>query len=421
MTYAELGEKVKAKYPEYENVGDLELGQRTAQKYPEYASLITEKPSLPVPATPSPFSIGARIALQQALPIARFPAQVAAKAGSLAARGIAGAGRGLQEAVGKQVSQQAEEAAKARNILGYRIPGGTPTTTPISGLPFAVAGKAVELGAGLIPQTEAQVYAQTLLGPTLRVIKSGLGLTSQVLPALLRATSGIPEKSLDFALRHTDEVFNAPTKAVAGKAYGQTLESAGLKGGIATFEKLEGASIWTERLNKVIADLRNGVVNPQELINAREAANKLLGAAKFQSPDLAVQRGFIAKTKSTIDDLLLDGKTTLDDGKTLTMPPIAGLGKASRQYAMAAIKEEFQSLLPRNRNLSPNVLRTLGSLSILSGVISGKLPAGMLTYVLASAPKAVGLGIRGAAAAGKIVSPAVRLGIQSSNFLQPSQ
>ena len=43
MTYAELGQRVKAKYPDYASVSDEELGMKVAQKHPEYQAMIEEK------------------------------------------------------------------------------------------------------------------------------------------------------------------------------------------------------------------------------------------------------------------------------------------------------------------------------------------------------------------------------------------
>lgn len=37
MAYADLGKKIKAKYPEYQDMDDIELGKRMVQKYPEYS------------------------------------------------------------------------------------------------------------------------------------------------------------------------------------------------------------------------------------------------------------------------------------------------------------------------------------------------------------------------------------------------
>jgi len=42
MTYEELGQKVKAKYPDYASISDADLGKRVAAKYPEYQSQIKE-------------------------------------------------------------------------------------------------------------------------------------------------------------------------------------------------------------------------------------------------------------------------------------------------------------------------------------------------------------------------------------------
>lgn len=45
MTPAELGQKVKAKYPQYQNVDDSELGNKVATKYPQYQAMLTEAPA----------------------------------------------------------------------------------------------------------------------------------------------------------------------------------------------------------------------------------------------------------------------------------------------------------------------------------------------------------------------------------------
>lgn len=42
MNYAELGQKVKAKYPAYTDLSDDDLGRRVAAKYPEYQAQITQ-------------------------------------------------------------------------------------------------------------------------------------------------------------------------------------------------------------------------------------------------------------------------------------------------------------------------------------------------------------------------------------------
>ena len=48
MTYEELGQQIKAKYPVYNQYPDEEIGKRVATKYPQYASLITEKTIEPI-------------------------------------------------------------------------------------------------------------------------------------------------------------------------------------------------------------------------------------------------------------------------------------------------------------------------------------------------------------------------------------
>src|SRR5262245_24670469 len=44
---AELGRRVKAKYPQYANIDDAELGRRVRAKYPQYANF-TDTPAVPL-------------------------------------------------------------------------------------------------------------------------------------------------------------------------------------------------------------------------------------------------------------------------------------------------------------------------------------------------------------------------------------
>jgi hypothetical protein len=47
MTKQELGQKMKVKYPQYQNIDDVELADKIIAKYPVYASQITEAPAKP--------------------------------------------------------------------------------------------------------------------------------------------------------------------------------------------------------------------------------------------------------------------------------------------------------------------------------------------------------------------------------------
>lgn len=54
MTLAELGQAVKAKYPQYAKVEDAQLGQSVAAKYPQYGSLVSQGASKPAAPQPPP-------------------------------------------------------------------------------------------------------------------------------------------------------------------------------------------------------------------------------------------------------------------------------------------------------------------------------------------------------------------------------
>ncbi len=40
LTVSEFAAKIKAKYPEYKDIDDLELSRKIVDKYPEYESLV---------------------------------------------------------------------------------------------------------------------------------------------------------------------------------------------------------------------------------------------------------------------------------------------------------------------------------------------------------------------------------------------
>src|SRR5262245_1450068 len=54
---AELGRRVKAKYPQYANIDDAELGRRIKAKYPQYAAF-TDMPTAPPPSSAENVAIG---------------------------------------------------------------------------------------------------------------------------------------------------------------------------------------------------------------------------------------------------------------------------------------------------------------------------------------------------------------------------
>lgn len=72
MTVQEIGQKVKAQYPQYKNLSDDEVGRRAVDKYPEYQKQLTSSPDVsPTPASTSdqeseqPFSRKASDALRE--------------------------------------------------------------------------------------------------------------------------------------------------------------------------------------------------------------------------------------------------------------------------------------------------------------------------------------------------------------------
>jgi len=60
MDIAQFGQTIKQKYPQYQDMDDIDLGNRMLTKYPQYNDMITEtKPTAPVQS--QDFTTGALI------------------------------------------------------------------------------------------------------------------------------------------------------------------------------------------------------------------------------------------------------------------------------------------------------------------------------------------------------------------------
>ena len=58
LTVSEFAAKIKAKYPEYKDIDDLELSRKIVGKYPEYESLVVFEDSKKKEETQEPFQFG---------------------------------------------------------------------------------------------------------------------------------------------------------------------------------------------------------------------------------------------------------------------------------------------------------------------------------------------------------------------------
>ena len=114
MTPAELGQKVKVKYPQYQSLDDSELGHKVATKYPQYQAMLTES------TLPKQDNRGRDMALQ-----AVFPGAAAIKPAMAVAKGYGQ----LRESISEPLSHIVPEGGPKHQVTvpispGINIPAG---------------------------------------------------------------------------------------------------------------------------------------------------------------------------------------------------------------------------------------------------------------------------------------------------------
>jgi len=148
---------------------------------------------------------------------------------------------------------------------------------------------------------------------------------------------------------------------------------------------------FTKLLNESIEKLRTGKATPQDALDALQSINEVLGGKEFRSAS-RIKRALEVK-----EDLLV-----------LLEKSNPGFKDLNRGLREAYIKREFDSLLPLNKNLSPNALR---SLLAVGAIASGakdlsegefKQAAIKISSALLISPKVAGLIIKLGSKAGPL-------------------
>lgn len=312
-------------------------------------------------------NVAPQVASQAALAALTGGASVPVQGAGLIARGAAMAAPALSRAAISGVVSAGQKGT--RDI----IEGGSPE------------GMVAEAGKSAIASLGVESFFGAA-GKAFRMSKPGLvRLGAQ----LMKSTSAVPEKYGKAVLENPAILTEAPTLKVASAMYGKAVR--GLKGANDFLSGQEGTIApkpqdAIDLIDSVMPKI--GTQTPptlQEALAARQSLSNMLEMAKFGDPRMrASKKAFIA------------AKEQLDDFLELGMP---GFKKETKNYFEANAREAFQSLLPQNKNLSANALRSLGALSALSAGALLKAPF-VLAGAAAFSPKATGLMIRG----GKSVS-----------------
>ena len=215
---------------------------------------------------------------------------------------------------------------------------------------------------------------------------------------LLRVGPGIPEQAGRAVLSDPGILSRAKSVTEAGMEYGAA--TSGLKSGAEASRAAFGKSYLSpekaaDAFDDIAKALKAKTLDLQTALTLRQTTMKAIS----ETP----------RKLSGLKRILADNIDALDD---YLEPRIPGWAAVRRGYREAKIAEEFSSLLPLNKNLSPNVLRTLSALGAAGAGAAVGHPSALLAPVAIS-PLAAGLAIRGAAFGGTIAIPFAKLGTRA--------
>lgn len=319
--------------------------------------------------------------------------------------------------VGQEAAPDAGIDEKAGVFAGDPATLLSLATIPVTGGASIPARVALQAGAGAVGgalregisqakegrDSTAEVLGEGVLtGATTGGVEALLGGAGKALTALrpklvklgaqlIRTTSGVPEKYGAAVLENPEILSKAPTMLGAREIYKAAVKDAG---GMTKF--LHGETGKLIPSDKSVIDLVNeagpklvaGTLGLEEAVASRQAVSFLLRKARYGNPDMRAMQSVLIGFKDELDEFVEVG--------------LPGFRQANRGYFEANAKEAFQSWLPQNKNLSPNVLRSLGALASLSSGALMNAPALMFSAAPMS-PKVTGLAIQASA---KAVGPA---------------
>lgn len=208
---------------------------------------------------------------------------------------------------------------------------------------------------------------------------------------VLRAGPGIPEKYGAAALNDLGMLSRSKSKAEISAAYEAFEKANGLvsprNARASAGNLVQTAQDAMTRVNAAFQKITTKQpITAQEAYEASQAARFLKDQAKFGNPDQLANLSNIQQAKTAIDDTL-----------EALAPGYRELrGDAFEQKAA----DQFSSILPLNKNQSPNVLRTWTTGAAAAGGLAAGSPAA-LALPLAISPAVAGAGIRGANYAAK--------------------
>jgi len=331
-------------------------------------------------------------------------AQIAAKAAPVAAPGVVAGLSGTplppDASFGAKVAEQASDPTVLASAAASGLTGGAALPARVA----AQVGLTGAAGAGREALREIRADESLDLGQIAKEglkaggvtggIEAAFGLTGKAFKMLkpslttlgaqlIHTTSAIPEKYGKYVLENPSVLTEAPTLKAAQKIYRAAVEG---RPGVREYleEKTGKVLMKTASAEGLIDDIvpkLDGDIKPtlEEALAARQATAHLLRLAKYGSAEQLANKSRLLEIQSSLDDFLESG-----------MP---GFQEASKGYFEANAREAFRSILPQKKNMSANVLRSLGALATLGAGAILQAPY-LLVAAAPFSPRMTGLGIR---------------------------
>lgn len=304
---------------------------------------------------------------REGLPVIGSMAGTAFGPGGMA--GGAALGRTVQKGIASYLGERREETP-------IQAISDVATTGALQGL-FGVGEKAVGIGY--------------------QALKPG---AQKLASSMLRVGPGIPEKYGEAAIKDLSLLGRAPEQESVTRLYDEFHSLSGTK---SRKEVLESSSNVFDSIarakrdvNSAFQKIREKTLTMQDAVNASQAARFIKDTARTGNEQALVIFEKAAKLKPVFDEFI---ETSFPQWK-----------QARTAAYEKKVAEQFKSILPLNKNLSPNVLRTYtAGTAAAAGAITGNYGALGIPFLIS--PYSAGLAIRGASGMAKMAGAIGRTGL----------
>ena len=335
MTPAELGQKVKAKYPQYQSLDDSELGHKVATKYPQYQAMLTES------TLPKQDNRSRDMALQ-----AVFPGAAAIKPAMDVAKGYGQ----LRESISEPLSHIVHEGGPKHQVTvpispGINIPAGQYTgreamkevagmgVDQLATLGLGKLAPALFRGAKKVASIPGKIERAVGSEITPKALEAATGRVRAMEPEALGAIGVKPEDISTVSNLKKEYGFKEfPTKEDANKFFGKvTSQPINTESGNVVPES------FVPKIKETISSLSSGLGKNPRLANELQtilddiSRGKTIDKATYEATRLNLNN--MASGNPEIDRFIGPVKEALDFDAAQS--GITGIGKARATYQLA--------------------------------------------------------------------------------------